>query len=71
MRYPRQLVTAIHHAPVCHHRQRGSALVEYTIVVMFLVVVLVATNGNVIHELVEAVRDAYAAFVYALSISWA
>ncbi len=51
--------------------QRGSALVEYTVVVLLLVVVLIATDGNVIRELVGAVREAYASFVYALSISWA
>lgn len=50
-------------------RQRGSALIEYTIVVLFLVVVLLA-NPNVIAELANAVRDAYTSFVYALSISW-
>jgi len=51
--------------------QRGSALVEYTVVVLLLVVVLVATDGNVIRDLAEEVRKAYASFVYALSISWA
>jgi len=71
MRFPRQPATAIRHPFASHRRQRGSALVEYTVVVLFLVIVLVATDGNVIHELVEAVRDAYASFVYALSISWA
>lgn len=50
-------------------RQRGSALVEYTVVVLFLVVVLVA-NPNLIHQLGVAIRDAYTSFVYALSVSW-
>lgn len=49
--------------------QRGSALVEYTIVVSLLVVVLLA-NPNVIRDLAHALRDAYTSFVYALSISW-
>jgi len=50
--------------------QRGSALVEYTVVVLVLVTWLIA-KGDVVRQLAEALRDAYAAFVYALSISWA
>lgn len=50
-------------------RQHGGALVEYTVVVMLLVMVLLA-NPNVIKQLADAVRDAYTSFVYALSISW-
>jgi len=50
-------------------RQRGSALIEYTVVVLLLVTVLLA-NPNVIRELADALRDAYTSFVYALSISW-
>lgn len=50
-------------------RQRGSALIEYTIVALFVVVVLVA-NDNVIKQLADAIRNAYASFVYALSVSW-
>lgn len=50
-------------------RQRGSALIEYTVVVLLLVTVLLA-NPNVIRQLADALRDAYTSFVYALSISW-
>lgn len=50
-------------------RQRGGALVEYTIVVLLLVVVLLA-DPNAIPKLAQALRDAYTHFVYALSISW-
>lgn len=52
-------------------RQHGSALVEYTIVVLFLIVVLVAGDyTGTTHYLADKVREAYASFVYALSISW-
>jgi len=55
-----------------HQRgQEGSALVEYTIVVLFFVLVLVAGEyTHTIHYLADKVREAYANFVYALSISW-
>jgi Flp pilus assembly pilin Flp len=49
--------------------QRGSATAEYAVVALFVVVVLVA-NENVIKELADAIRNAYAAFGYALSVSW-
>jgi Flp pilus assembly pilin Flp len=55
--------------PPRHGRQRGSALIEYTVVVLLLVTVLLA-NPNVIRQLADALRDAYTSFVYALSISW-
>lgn len=53
--------------------QRGVAMVEYTIVALFIVIVLIATDGpdgNVIKKLADAIRNAYASFVYALSVSW-
>lgn len=50
-------------------RQRGSATIEYTIVALFVVIVLIA-NENVISQLATAIRNAYASFVYALSVSW-
>ena len=50
-------------------RQRGSATVEYTIVAAFVVIVLIA-NENVIKQLADAIRNAYASFAYALSVSW-
>jgi Flp pilus assembly pilin Flp len=50
-------------------KQRGSAMVEYAIVGMLIVLVLVA-DPNVIKQLADALRDAYASFVYTLSVSW-
>ena len=50
-------------------QQAGQGLVEYSVLLLFLVLVLVA-NPNVILELVQAMRDAYVAFVDALSLSW-
>jgi Flp pilus assembly protein TadG len=54
--------------------QRGSALIEYTIVAFWLVLVLLVADetagGNVISALMKALRDAYASFVYALSAAW-
>lgn len=50
-------------------RQHGSAMVEYTVVLAFLVIVLIA-DDNVIKQLADAVRNVYASFVYALSVSW-
>ena len=50
-------------------RQRGSATTEYIIVVMFVIIVLIAKE-NVIKELADAIRNAYASFAYALSVSW-
>lgn len=49
--------------------QRGSAVAEYTIVVLFLVLVLLA-NHDAIPDLIDKLKKAYTAFVYALSISW-
>ena len=49
--------------------QRGSATIEYVIVATFVVIVLIA-NDNVIGQLATAIRNAYASFVYALSVSW-
>lgn len=50
-------------------RQRGSAMAEYMIVATLVVVVLVA-HDNVIKQLADAIRNAYASFVYALSVAW-
>ncbi len=51
------------------HRQRGAALVEYLIVALLLVLALIV-NPNVFVALADALRNAYASFVYALSTSW-
>ncbi len=50
-------------------RQAGNATAEYLLVATFVVVVLVA-NDNVIKQLADAIRNAYASFLYALSVSW-
>ncbi|KAB7764758.1 MULTISPECIES: hypothetical protein [Xanthomonas] len=48
--------------------QRGQSTIEYTVVVMALVIVLIA-KPDVITEVVTALKDLYAAFVYAISAS--
>lgn len=62
----RRIAGAAHRSARC---QRGGALVEYTVVVLLLVLVLVA-YPDAIPQLAKALRDAYASFVYALSVSW-
>jgi len=44
-------------------------MAEYMIVATLVVVVLVA-HDNVIKQLADAIRNAYASFVYALSVAW-
>jgi hypothetical protein len=48
--------------------QGGQSTIEYTLVVIALVIVLIA-EPDVITEVVTALRDLYAAFVYAISAS--
>ena len=59
---------------ISHNSQCGSALVEFTIVVLFLVLaLLVDDQGNpnsVLAELSASLKQVYMDFVYALSISW-
>ena len=50
-------------------RLRGNALIEYTVVLLLLVIALLA-DPNVISQLATALRNAYASFVYVLSASW-
>lgn len=50
-------------------QQRGAALIEYSIVTMLAVIVLVA-QPNIILELIDSLRKAYASFTYALSLGW-
>ncbi|KRG63577.1 hypothetical protein ABB26_11750 [Stenotrophomonas humi] len=58
------------HPPTASRRtQRGAALIEYTIVTVLGIIVLVA-EPNIILELVQALRNAYSSFVYALSLGW-
>lgn len=55
--------------PRALRHQRGSALAEYTIVVTLLVVILLA-DPTAIPLLIENIKKAYTAFVYALSAGW-
>lgn len=50
---------------------RGQAMAEYTIVLLFVVVALIAAaeDPSAVEQLVEAIREAYAAFSYAISFS--
>lgn len=50
-------------------RQRGAALIEYSIVTLLAVTVLVA-QPNIVLELVESLRKAHSSFTYALSLGW-
>lgn len=61
-----RIASGVHKAA---RRQHGGALVEYTVVALLLVLVLVA-DPNAIPQLAKALRDVYASFVYALSVSW-
>ena len=47
-------------------RQKGTAATEYIVVSLFLVLVLL-TGPNVIKQLMDAFKSAYAAFLYTLS----
>lgn len=51
------------------HAQRGSAVIEYTIVTFLAVAVLVA-EPNVVVELMEAIQKVYNAFTHALSLTF-
>ncbi|MBO9873421.1 MULTISPECIES: hypothetical protein [Xanthomonas] len=52
----------------CRRRQRGQSTIEYTVVVMALVIVLIA-KPDLITEVVTALKELYSAFVYAISVS--
>lgn len=49
--------------------QHGAATVEYCIVAALAALVLLA-RPNVIAQLINALRDAYTSFTYALSLGW-
>jgi Flp pilus assembly pilin Flp len=49
-------------------RQAGQATIEYTVVVVLAVIVLIA-QPNIIDDVVTALKEAYTAFVYAISWS--
>lgn len=49
-------------------RQLGQATIEYTVVLLLVVIALIA-KPDIIQELLTALKEAYAAFVYAISWS--
>lgn len=49
-------------------RQRGQSTIEYTVVVIAVVIVLIA-RPDVITEVLDALKQAYSAFVHAISAS--
>ena len=49
-------------------RQLGQATIEYTVVVMLVGVVLIA-RPSIVDDVVTALKEAYSAFVYAISWS--
>jgi Flp pilus assembly pilin Flp len=49
-----------------YRRQGGAALAEYAIITFLFVLVLVG-GPNVLHQLAQALSDAYQSFVFALS----
>lgn len=48
-------------------RQRGQASIEYIVVLIAVVVILIA-KPDVVTDIVDALKEAYAAFVYAMSV---
>jgi Flp pilus assembly pilin Flp len=50
-------------------RQQGSAVVEYAIITFFVVVVLI-TQDNVIAQVMQAIKDMYEAFSFAISMTF-
>lgn len=57
-------------ASVPRRLQRGSAVVEYSIVAFLAVTVLVGVDENVVQMVMEAVRTMYLAFTNALSMTY-
>lgn len=55
--------------PINCRRQCGAATMEYCIVAALAALVLLA-RPNVIAQLIDALRDAYTSFTYALSLGW-
>ncbi len=55
-------------AIAARRRQLGQATIEYTVVVMLVVIVLIA-RPSIVDDVVTALKEAYSAFVYAISWS--
>lgn len=62
--------TGARRTPVPRRLQRGSALVEYSIIAFLAVIVLVGTDENVVQMVMEAIRTIYLAFTNALSMTY-
>ncbi|KAB8162453.1 hypothetical protein FKV24_018340 [Lysobacter maris] len=58
-----------YHPTPSRKQQRGSALIEYTIVTGLAVLVLVS-NPNVVAETLNAIKSVYEAFAYSLSTTF-
>lgn len=54
--------------PTGPRRQRGSAVIEYT-VITFLAIVVLITQDNQVARLLEAIKELYEAFSFAISIT--
>jgi Flp pilus assembly pilin Flp len=48
--------------------QRGQAYAEYVVIVLLVVIVLIAGNGSVMTQLLNAFKSFYAAYSYSLSM---
>ena len=56
--------------PAANRRvQSGQALIEYSVIAGLAVLVLVA-NPDAIPALLQALKDVYESFVFAISLSW-
>nr|WP_315402275.1 hypothetical protein [uncultured Duganella sp.] len=57
--------------PPLRRRQRGQAMTEYTVVLVFVVVILIASavDPSPLQALVDALKSAYTAFSYVISFS--
>lgn len=54
-----------------HRRQRGQAMTEYTVVLVFVVALLIVSSidPSPVQALVDALKSAYTAFSYVISFS--
>ena len=50
--------------------QRGSAVIEYSLIASLGILVLVAMGDNVILEVINAVKEMYQAFTSAISMTY-
>ena len=66
----KQLKTLFHPRPRGYLRQKGQAMIEYTVVSVFGILVLTTGPGrDVILDLTNAIRDNYDGYSYAVSLS--